>query len=163
MLWIITLANKPNCGWWNCLACPLSYFLIVTAVDIVGEAVSTIRKTIYRSNVQLILGFMVVLMFTCSLFEIKLPLLGTALLSGLQTPPLHWNPLSKAVNFTGMVVMINATVYKTDPIFTGLGHGQLPLLLTKAIGRYVSYNISACRYICIFFISNIFIQGKSIQ
>ena len=29
------------------------------------------------------------------------------------------------VNFKGLAGIINATVYKTEPIFTSLGHGKL--------------------------------------
>ena len=35
----------------------------------------------------------------------------------------HWVRQS-VENFTGLVGIINAPVYKTEPIFTGLGHGQ---------------------------------------
>ena len=39
------------------------------------------------------------------------------------TPGELWNPPSKAApDMTGIV---NATVYKTEPIFTGLRHGKL--------------------------------------
>ena len=34
------------------------------------------------------------------------------------------------VNFTGLAGIINAPVYKTEPIFTGLGHGKLSWFLT---------------------------------
>ena len=29
------------------------------------------------------------------------------------------------INLTGLAGIVNATVYKTGPIFTGLGHGKL--------------------------------------
>ena len=40
------------------------------------------------------------------------------------------------VNFTGLVGIVNVTVYKTGPIFTGLGHGKLSWLLTLHIRFY---------------------------
>ena len=36
---------------------------------------------------------------------------------------IHWVK-QYLVNFTGLVGLLNATVYKTEPIFTGLGHGK---------------------------------------
>ena len=37
-----------------------------------------------------------------------------------------WNALSKVEpdKFTGLVGIVAATVYKTEPIFTGFGHGK---------------------------------------
>ena len=70
-------------------------------------------------------------MFTAHLFEIKLHLLSTVLSYSVdfKAPGEPWNPLSKAVpdlvNFPGLVGIVNAAVYKTEPIFTGLGHGKL--------------------------------------
>ena len=37
---------------------------------------------------------------------------------------IHWLRLYQ-VNFMGQAGITNATVYKTKPIFTGLGHGKL--------------------------------------
>ena len=36
------------------------------------------------------------------------------------------------VNFTGLAGIVNTTVYMTEPIFTGIGHGKLFLSLTLA-------------------------------
>ena len=36
---------------------------------------------------------------------------------------IHW-VRQYLVNFTGMVGILNKTVYKTEPIFTGLRHGK---------------------------------------
>ena len=74
--------------------------------------VSTIRKNIYRWLVQHTNNFWVLWSFqTVRLFQIKLHLLNmlsAVLCSGFQ---IHW------VNFTGLVVIVNAAVYKTKPIF----------------------------------------------
>ena len=70
-------------------------------------------------------------MFAAHLFEIKLHLLSTVFSYSVdfKAPGEPWNPLSKAVpdlvNFPGLVGIVNAAVYKTEPIFTGLGHGKL--------------------------------------
>ena len=36
----------------------------------------------------------------------------------------HW-VRQYLVDFTGLVGIVNATVYKIEPIFTGLGHGWI--------------------------------------
>ena len=45
-----------------------------------------------------------------------------------KAPRELWNPLSKAVpgKFMHLAGIINAIVYKTEPIFTGLGYGKSP-------------------------------------
>ena len=52
--------------------------------------------------------------FTGPLFRLKLHLLS---------PILFINPLSKVVS--GLAGIVNAAVYKSPPIFTGLEHGNL--------------------------------------
>ena len=46
-----------------------------------------------------------------------------------RAPRELWSPPSKAiqylVNFTGLAGIVNAAIYKTQPIFTGLEHGKL--------------------------------------
>ena len=37
---------------------------------------------------------------------------------------IHW-VRQYLINFMGLVGIVNANVYKTEPIFTGLGHGKL--------------------------------------
>ena len=43
------------------------------------------------------------------------------------------------VNFMGLAGMVNVTVYKTEPIFKGLGHGKLSLFLTLSLCVSSSY------------------------
>ena len=50
------------------------------------------------------------------------PLLQIKLLPG--SFEIHWVK-QYLVNVTSPVGVVNATVYKTEPIFTGLGHGKL--------------------------------------
>ena len=44
-----------------------------------------------------------------------------------KAPQELWNTQSKTVpgNFMALVGILNATLYKTEPIFTGLGQGKL--------------------------------------
>ena len=55
------------------------------------------------------------------------------LLSGFQSSPgsfeIHWERPYR-VNFKGPAGIVNAVVYKTEPIFTGLEHGKLSWFLT---------------------------------
>ena len=37
---------------------------------------------------------------------------------------IHW-VRQYLINFTGLAGIVNTTVYKTEPIFTGIGHGKL--------------------------------------
>ena len=55
--------------------------------------------------------------------------LSTVLLGRFQSSRELWNLLSKAVlgKYHGFDGHRNATVYKTEPIFTGLGRGKLSL------------------------------------
>ena len=81
-------------------------------------------------------------MFTGPLFEIKLHLQSTALLSGFQISPgaMKSNVLPRSfeiqwvmqylVNLMGLVGIVNATVYETELIFRGLGHGKFSYFLT---------------------------------
>ena len=61
-------------------------------------------------------------MFADPLLQTKLHLLITVLLSTCQSPT--WNQLRKAVpgKFNRSDGHSNATIYKIEPIFTGLGH-----------------------------------------
>ena len=65
------------------------------------------------------------LMFTCLLFQIKLHLISSVLLGGFQSSQ------CSEVTFTGLAGTVNATIYNTEPIFTGLWHGKFPLTLTR--------------------------------
>ena len=86
----------------------------------VRGAVLKIWKNIYRS--ELYCHFRNTFMKNC-------------LASGFQTPhELHW-VRQYLVNFTGLVGIVNVIVYKTEPIFTGLGHGRLSLW-RKGISRH---------------------------
>ena len=40
------------------------------------------------------------------------------------------------VDFMALAGIVNATVYKTEPIFTGLGHGKLSWFLTLQVTPY---------------------------
>ena len=40
---------------------------------------------------------------------------------------IHW------VNFTGVVGLVNAIIYKTELIFSGIGHGKFSIFLTLLI------------------------------
>ena len=60
-------------------------------------------------------------MFTAPLFEIKLHLLSAVLLGGFQSST---GVRQYLVNFMGRAGTVNATVYKTRPIFTSLQHGK---------------------------------------
>ena len=67
-------------------------------------------------------------MFTDPLFEIKLHLLNTVFLSGFQSSVGALKSTeqgSNLVNFMGLAGRVNTAVYKTEPIFTGLGHSEL--------------------------------------
>ena len=57
----------------------------------------------------------------------NLHLLSTVLVNGFQSPQQLWNPMSKIVpgKFMGLAGIVNTTDYKTEPIFTVLGHGKL--------------------------------------
>ena len=92
---------------------------------------SNIRKDTYRSNVQVTfelygLFFQIV---TGPLFQINLHLISIVLVSVFKIPHNSWDSLTKAaqylVNFTGLVGIVNATIYKTKPIFTGLEQDKL--------------------------------------
>ena len=68
--------------------------------NLITISVSKIRKIIY-SQVRHTSRFWVlwpIHMFTGPLFQIKLHLLNTVLLSGFQSSPGAWNPLSKAIS-----------------------------------------------------------------
>ena len=62
--------------------------------------------------------------FHTPLVQIKLHLLSTVLLSGFQSSPELWNPLSKAVlgKFHGSGGHSKCNCYKTDPIFTDMAN-----------------------------------------
>ena len=61
-------------------------------------------------------------MFTGPLFQMKLHLLSTTLLSGFQIVPGVGQYL---INFKGLVGIVSSSIYKTESIFTGLWHGNL--------------------------------------
>ena len=66
-------------------------------------------------------------MFTGRLFEIKLHLLNIVFRSGFQSFrnfEIH-RVRQYLENFTGLAGIINANVYKTESIFTGIRHGKL--------------------------------------
>ena len=63
-----------------------------------------------------------------------------------KAPQQFWNPLRKAVpskfHGSGGNSIINTTVYKTEPIFTGrLGHGKLFSFLTLQLAHHFSIEI----------------------
>ena len=66
-------------------------------------------------------------MFTGLLFHIKL--LSSVLLKGFQSFKIY-QLRQYLVNFMGLAGVVHATVYKTEQIFTGLGHGKLFYFLT---------------------------------
>ena len=93
---------------------------------IYASVVSKIRQNIYRAD-KLLLGFTVNSDIYSPLFQIKLHLLNTVLLSGFQSSPnfeIHW-VRQYLLNFMALASMISANVYKTEPIFTGLGTDKL--------------------------------------
>ena len=92
-------------------------------------------------------------MFTGSFFEIKLHLLKYVLSYSVdfKAPWELWNPLNKRypVNFTSPTGIVNATVYKTEPNFTGLRHGKL--------SKFLSLNCASKRNISTFCLTLIYI------
>ena len=95
--------------------------------------ISKIREHIYRPDIQVTCG---------PLFQIKLHLLSNVLLSIFQGPRqfvIQW-VRQYLVNFTGLVGIVNAIVYKNEPISTGLGYGQIVLILNTILLQ-ISINI----------------------
>ena len=81
---------------------------------------------------NLLLRFTVISMFTGHLFKINLHLPSPVLLSGypnIGSFEIHWVK-QYLVSFTGLADIINATVYKTELIFTGLWYGKWSWFLT---------------------------------
>ena len=104
--------------------------------------VSKIRKNIYRSDVLLYFwDLRQFQMSTNPLFQIKLHLTKYCLTKWISKLPgsfeIH-RVRQYLVNFTGPAGIVNATVYKTKPIFTGLGHGKLSKFLTLFIFMKIS-------------------------
>ena len=70
----------------------------------------------------------------------------------IQSNPILW-VWQYLVNFTGLAGIVNATVYKTEPIFTGLRHGKLSSFLTLQYGGVVSIQYMYIGY-SIFYVIN---------
>ena len=85
---------------------------------------------------KLLLGLWSFQMVTGPLFQIKLHLPSSVLLSGFHT---LWNQLSKTVpgKFHGTQAgIVNANVYKTKPIFTALRHSKFSYCSTVMNFKY---------------------------
>ena len=95
----------------------------------IDRTVSKIRKNIYRSKLQdtfeLYGHFQ---MFVGPLFKKKKPFTKYCLTQWISKLPgsfeIHW-VRQYLVNCMGLAGIVNATVYKSEPIFTGFGHGKL--------------------------------------
>ena len=90
-------------------------------------------------------------MFTGRLFEIKVHLLSTVSRSGFQGSrnfEIH-RVRQYLGNFTGLAGRVNANVYKTESIFTGLGHGKLSQFLALYVHTLLNVTaiVSLFRYI----------------
>ena len=89
-----------------------------------------IRKNFYKSRVQfkLLWSSMVILDVYRSFVPNKPTFTKYCLTQWISKVPgsyeIHW-VRQYLVNFTGLVGIVNTTVYKTKPIFIGLGHGKL--------------------------------------
>ena len=53
---------------------------------------------------------------------------------------IHW-VRQYLVNFMGLAGIVNATVYKTEPIFTGLRHGKLSQFSPLQCGTFIKHSI----------------------
>ena len=77
---------------------------------------------------KLLLSFTVISNFNRSFIPNKITFtkypLTQCILTLHGSSEIHWVG-QYLVNFTGVAGILNITVYKTEPIFTGLGHGEL--------------------------------------
>ena len=115
--------TRNGCGW-----CIWTKFAIV-----ILNAVSKIRKNIYKSDIQV--TFKLYTHFSCLqiLHSNKITFTEYGLTQWISklhgSFEIHWVRQYLA-NLMGLVGMVNVTVYKTKPIFTGCRHGKLSQFLT---------------------------------
>ena len=90
--------------------------------EVVAISVLKIRKNIYRSHVKLIRIFLVI----SNVYMFFIPNKTTFNKYCLTPQSFEIHPGKQyLVNFMVLVGTVNATVYMTEPIFTGLRHGKL--------------------------------------
>ena len=122
-------------------------------------AVLKIRTDIYRSNVELILELHIDV--RRSFIPNKTTFTKYCLTQWIsklhRSFEIHW-VRQYLMNFTGLVGTVNTTVYKTEPILTGLGHGKLSWFSTLSLHFSIQYHIILHCFImtpdCISFLGN---------
>ena len=118
---------------WKAVSCP--WQLCITLHGYIWNnllnnvAVSKNRKNVYWSDVQVIFFSFTVISNVCSSFIPNETLFTKYCLTQWMSKlpgrfEINWVRQYR-VNFTGLAGIINAIVYKTEPIFTGLRHDKL--------------------------------------
>ena len=119
-----------------------------------ASAVSKIRKIFTGPTYKLLLSLTVISGVYSSFIPNKLHLLSTVLLLG--SFEIHW-VRQYQVNFMGQASIVNTTVYKTEPIFTGLRHGKLFWFLAATKQLYEWFSPSVCPSVRL----SVFTNGRS--
>ena len=96
-----------------------SFWDLISVCKKTHQQCKKIRKNSYKFHVQ------VIFQLYGPLFKIKIHLLSTVLFSGFQWSPIVLKSTEQGLGkITGLAGRANATVFKTEPIFTGLRPGN---------------------------------------
>ena len=94
----------------------------VSSISLLPFQCQNLGKIFTGQTHKLLLGFTIIPDVYRSFIPNKLHLISTVLLRGFQGSP---GVRKNLVNFTGLLGTVNAMVYKTEPISTGLWHTKL--------------------------------------